>query len=111
MDKVVIAYKTSKGNEPFIDWLFSLKDKILRYRVEARIIRIGLGNYGDHKRFEGIIEIRLDFGKGYRLYCGEDGNRLIVLLIGGDKNSQDADIRKALEYWREYHEQKKTQDI
>lgn len=108
MEKLVVVYKTLEGDEPFTEWLFSLTDKILRHRIEARINRIEQGNYGDHKRFLGIVEIRLDFGKGYRLYCGEDGDILVVFLIGGDKSSQEKDIRQALEYWREYDEQKKT---
>ena len=79
--KVVVVYKTMDGKEPFTDWLFSLRDKMIRYRIEARINRIEQGNYGDHKRFCGIVEIRMNFGKGYRLYCGEDGKVLVVLLI------------------------------
>jgi len=106
-EKNIIVYKTLNGEEPFIEWLFSLHDKITRHRIETRIDRVRQGNYGDHKRFYGIIELRLDFGKGYRLYCGEDGHTLVILLIGGDKSSQDKDIKKALDYWREYHEQKK----
>ena len=107
MEKTVIVYKTQVEEEPFTEWLFSLHDKITRYRIETRIDRIRQGNYGDYKRFRGIIELRLDFGKGYRLYCGEDGHALVILLVGGDKNSQDKDIKKALEYWRDYHDQKK----
>ena len=102
--KTVLIYKTSDGKEPFWDWLFSLRDKILRNRIEARIERLKHGNYGDHKRFGGIIELRLDFGKGYRVYCAEEGNKIVILLTGGDKSSQDKDIKEALEYWREYHE-------
>ena len=111
MEKVVIVYRTQEGDEPFTGWLFSLRDKTLRQRVETRINRIEQGNYGDHRRFQGILEIRLNFGKGYRLYCGEDGGILVVLLAGGDKSSQHKDITKALDYWRDYHEQKKIQDI
>jgi len=107
MEKTVIVYKTQGNEEPFVEWLFSLRDKITRHRIETRIDRIRQGNYGDHKRFQGIIELRLDFGKGYRLYCGEDGHTLVVLLMGGDKSSQDKDIKKALDYWRDYYEQKK----
>ena len=107
MDKEVLVYKTPEGKEPFIDWLFSLRDKMARHRIETRIDRVKQGNYGDHKQFQGILEIRLDFGKGYRVYCGEDGNKLVILLIGGDKSSQEKDIKKAVEYWRDYHEQKK----
>ena len=105
--KTVIVYRRQDNKEPFIDWLFSLRDLVTRHRIETRIDRIKQGNYGDHKRFQGIIELRLDFGKGYRLYCAEDGAALVVLLIGGDKGSQDKDIKKALDYWRDYHEQKK----
>ena len=105
--KTVIVYKRQDNKEPFIDWLFSLRDIITRNRIEARIDRIRQGHYGDYKRFHGIVELRLDFAKGYRLYCGEDGHTLVVLLIGGDKSSQDKDIKKALDYWRDYHEQKK----
>lgn len=108
MKKEVVIYRTPEGNEPFTDWLFSLKDKVSRYRIESRINRIEQGNYGDHKRFHGIIEIRLDFGKGYRLYCGEDGHKLVVLLVGGDKSSQEDDIKEALDCWRDYNGQKKA---
>lgn len=107
MEKTVIVYKTQDNKEPFVEWLFALHDKIMRHRIETRIDRVRQGNYGDHKRFQGIIELRLDFGKGYRLYCGEDGNTLVVLLMGGDKSSQDKDIKKAVDYWRDYYEQKK----
>lgn len=111
MEKVVVVYRTQDGDEPFIDWLFSFQDKLIRHRIEARINRIEQGNYGDHKRFKGIVEIRLDFGKGYRLYCGEDGKMLVVLLVGGEKSTQDKDIVKALDHWRDYHEQKKNETI
>ncbi len=104
--KTIIVYKKQNDAEPFTNWLFSLRDTFTRHRIETRIDRIRQGNYGDHKRFHGIIELRLDFGKGYRLYCGEEGHALIVLLMGGDKSSQDKDIKKALEYWRDYYEQK-----
>lgn len=107
MEKTVIVYKTKDNGEPFTRWLFALHDKITRHRMETRIDRIRQGNYGDHKRFQGIIELRLDFGKGYRIYCGEDGHALVILLIGGDKSSQDKDIKKAVGYWEDYNEQKK----
>lgn len=102
-EKTILVYRTSEGNEPFTQWLFSLKDKIIRQRIETRIERIKHGNYGDHKRFLGILEIQLDFSKGYRIYCGEKGNTIVILLVGGDKSSQDIDIQTALEYWRDYH--------
>ena len=67
MDKNVVIYRTSNKREPFVEWLLSLKDKIIRERIQARIRRIEQGNFGDNKRFHGIIEVRLHSGKGYRL--------------------------------------------
>lgn len=107
MEKEVIVYHNQDGREPYVDWLYALEDKVLKQRIQMRENRIRCGNYGDHKRFQGLIEVRLHFGKGYRVYCGEDGGKLVILLIGGDKSSQDVDIKKAQEYWRDYHDQKK----
>ena len=107
MEKRVIVYKTKDDKEPFLKWLFSLRDKITRQRIEVRIDRIKHGNYGDYKCFQSIIEIRMHFGKGYRLYCGEDGHTIVILLVGGDKSSQGKDIAKAIEYLEDYYEQKK----
>ncbi len=109
-EKELILYQARNGKEPVRDWLFSI-DKAHRYRVQARIDRIRHGNYGDHKRFYGLIEIRMGFGKGYRLYCAEDGQVLVVLLAAGDKADQQKDIEKAMEYWRDYNEQKKISNI
>jgi putative addiction module killer protein len=75
-----------------------------RHRIETRVDRIKHGHYGDHKRFDNIIEISLNFGKGYRIYCGEDKDTIVILLQGGDKSTQKQDIQKALQYWRDYHE-------
>ena len=107
MEKELLIYNTREGKEPYADWLDSLNDRVLRHRIKIREDRIRHGNYGDHKRFQAIIELRLHFGKGYRIYCGEEGNEVVILLVGGDKSSQDKDIEKAQEYWMDYHEQKK----
>lgn len=105
--KTIITYKTQDNKEPFTDWLYSLKDKVSQKRILVRLKRVEQGNYGDFKRFRGILELRFDFGKGYRVYCGEDVHDLVLLLVGGDKSTQEKDIKKALEYWKEYLEQKK----
>jgi len=70
MLKNISIYRTQDNKEPFIEWFLSLKDRVIRERIQARIRRIESGNYGDHRHFLGILEIKLDFGKGYRLYCG-----------------------------------------
>ena len=71
--------------------------------IEKRLTRVQLGNLGDHKALgDGISELRIDFGPGYRVYFGQDAGALVILLCGGDKSSQDADIRQARAYWADY---------
>jgi putative addiction module killer protein len=103
-----IIYKTDSGKEPFSKWLFDL-DKITRSIVIARIKRVTLGNFGDCKllkKANGVWELRIDYGSGFRIYFGRDGYTVVVLLIGGDKGSQERDIDKAQEYWLTYKESK-----
>lgn len=81
----------------FADWLESLRDKVARTRIQARILRLRLGNAGDVKPVgEGVSEMRIDHGPGYRVYFVRQGSELIILLAGGDKGSQAKDIRTAL---------------
>lgn len=107
MRKTLLIYRTKNNKEPFTQWLYSLRDKVVRARIEARLARIVNGNYGDHKRFGGLIELRFDFGKGYRAYCAEDGEIIVLLITGGDKSRQERDIKRAREYLEDYCEQKK----
>jgi len=72
-------------------------------RVQVRILRVEAGNLGDHKSVgEGVMEIRLDFGPGYRVYFGIDGGTIVILLTGGDKSGQRKDIKQAQKLWAEY---------
>ena len=97
------VYVAQKDKRPFIDWLESLKDKKSRYRIKERLDRVALGNIGDHKYLNnGVYELRIDFGPGYRIYYGKEGKKLILLLCGGDKSSQKKDIKKAITYWEDY---------
>lgn len=101
--KRVIVYAGAHGNEPFTDWLYGLRDIMGRKRILARVARLEQGNYGDCEPVgEGISELRMVFGPGYRVYFGEDANNIVVLLCGGDKGSQSQDIRDAKAYWKEY---------
>jgi putative addiction module killer protein len=80
----------------FADWLDKLKDTNAVGRILVRIRRLSLGNPGDVKPVgEGVSEIRIDYGPGYRVYYLKRGQTLVILLCGGDKSSQDADIVKA----------------
>ncbi|MBI2877392.1 MAG: type II toxin-antitoxin system RelE/ParE family toxin [Candidatus Tectomicrobia bacterium] len=99
----VQIYLTREGKAPFSDWLESLKDDQARGNIRARINRVRLGNFGDCKSVgEGVSELRIDFGPGYRVYFGQEGTKIVILLCGGDKSSQAGDIRKAQEYWADY---------
>ncbi|MDP1740655.1 type II toxin-antitoxin system RelE/ParE family toxin [Polaromonas sp.] len=83
--------------EIFERWLLGLKDRTARIRVLVRIDRLASGNPGDFKPVrEGIAELRIDHGPGYRVYFTRRGPLVIVLLVGGDKRSQDADIEAAI---------------
>ena len=74
-----------------------------RKRILARVARLEQGNYGDCEAVgEGVMELRLFFGPGYRVYFGEDTNSIVILLCGGDKGSQKQDIKQAKAYWKEY---------
>ncbi len=84
-------------------WLHSLSRQY-RARVFARLDRVETGNLGDCKSVgDGVFELRLPFGAGYRIYFGEVGTTIVLLLCGGDKSSQKNDVAKAKEYWNMYH--------
>ena len=101
-------YRSAAGDEPFTRWLADLPDRQARARILARLERIEAGNFGDAKFLrDGVSELRIDWGPGYRVYFGRDGRTVIVLLCGGDKRKQDADIRKAVELWHEYGSRRK----
>lgn len=72
-----------------------MRDRKARARIDARLARVRQGNLGDWKAFEGIGEMRIDYGPGYRVYFARRGQVVIVLLCGGDKRTQDADIKRA----------------
>ncbi|QDL38336.1 type II toxin-antitoxin system RelE/ParE family toxin [Rhodoferax sediminis] len=83
--------------ETFEHWLLDLKDRMARFRIQARVDRLASGNTGDFKPLRnGISELRIDFGPGYRVYFMRSGPLVIVLLAGGDKRTQDADIERAI---------------
>jgi putative addiction module killer protein len=86
----------------FANWLRKLRDEQARARILIRIRRLSLGNFGDVKPVgEGVSELRIDYGPGYRVYFLQIGSLLVLLLIGGTKKSQNADIAKAKELAKE----------
>ena len=91
-----------RQTEGYFQWFKSLNDREARGRIDARIRRMSLGNLGDVKPVgEGVSELRIDYGPGYRVYFAQRGQTIVVLLAGGDKKTQDRDIKKALELARE----------
>jgi putative addiction module killer protein len=102
MSLSVRQYETADGRIPFRDWLATL-DRTARARIQARVLRFETGNLGDHRSVGGgVQEARVMFGAGYRIYFGQDGTSLVLLLIGGTKAAQARDIRRARELWRDY---------
>ena len=95
-------YSTEDDRKPFIEWLESL-DSAVRYRVKERLDRVALGNFGDHKFIgDGVYELRLAFGSGYRIYYGNLENTIVLLLCGGNKTTQKKDIKKAIMFLKNY---------
>ena len=85
----------------FTDWFESLRDGQVRVKIQARILRLRQGNFGDVKPVgEGVSELRIDHGPGYRLYCVQQGTNLVILLAGGSKRTQEKDIKTALKLAR-----------
>lgn len=86
-----------KVTEVYLDWINSLKDRVGRARIQVRVDRLVHGNPGKHRVLtDGVCELKIDFGPGYRVYYIERGGALIVLLAGGDKSTQARDIEIAI---------------
>jgi putative addiction module killer protein len=82
-------------SEEFAVWLKGLRDPIAKAKIIVRVKRLAAGNMGDVKHFEGISEMRIDYGPGYRVYFAKQGSTIYLLLNGGDKSTQKRDIEKA----------------
>jgi putative addiction module killer protein len=99
----VRIFRTVQGQEPFTDWLLSLRNKMEQARIRQRLDRLGIGNLGDYKSVgNGVYELRFFFGAGYRVYFGLVDGRVVLLLGGGDKDTQQRDIEKAKAHWQDY---------
>lgn len=96
-------YETENGKRPFEDWVKSIKNTSTIRRIQARLAGVIAGNLGDMKPVgSGVMELRLFFGSGYRIYFGIASDDLIILLLGGDKSLQNKDIQKAKKYWSDF---------
>ena len=100
----LLIYMTDDGCCPFEEWLNGLQDRVGRALIRKRLNRVRLGNLGNNRNLgDGVWELKFDFGPGYRIYYGERDRTVVVLLVGGDKGSQERDIQKAKQYWEDYH--------
>jgi putative addiction module killer protein len=107
---VVQEYTTDEGASPFGRW-FSALNPIAAAKITVAIARLATGNVSNVKGVgAGVLEQKVDFGPGYRIYFGRDGERLIILLGGGTKRRQQADIERAARCWEDYRARKKTGD-
>lgn len=99
----LLEYLTTNGRNPFRTWLRRLTDHQARARIRVRLNRLRLGSFGDTKSLgEGVSEMRIPYGPGYRVYFGRRGKTAVILLCGGPKKTQSRDIAKAKEYWADY---------
>ena len=95
----IVHYTAEDGTDLYQEWVDALRDDRAKISVLRRIDRAAMGNFGDHKACrDGVSEMRVDVGPGYRVYYFQHGRKLVVLLCGGDKRAQDADISRAVAY-------------
>jgi putative addiction module killer protein len=105
--KEVKLYLTQDGKSPYVSWIRHLDGKT-KGRIEGRVSRLLLGHLGKSRSVgKGVVELILDFGPGYRVYIGQEGHKVIILLCGGDKSTQRSDIIDAQKYWDDYQERAK----
>jgi putative addiction module killer protein len=99
----------SGGQQPFDEWYADL-ESVARAKITRAILRLEHGNFSNVKSVgEGVFEYRINFGPGYRVYFGQDGPTLVILLTGGTKKRQQRDVEAAHTYWRDYKEGKRGQ--
>jgi len=99
----LFRYQRDDGREPFTEWLDTVRDKVAQARIRIRLRQVQAGNFGDCEPVgEGVTELRIHVGAGYRAYIGRHGKSVVILLCGGDKRSQPADIKQAKALWMEW---------
>ncbi len=103
--KILRYYEGSNGKRPCEEWLDGLRDAVGVATIRRRLDRLAAGLRGDSEPVgEGVFELRIHYGPGYRLYYAEQGSELVILLYGGSKGSQQRDIDRAITYWKDYLE-------
>jgi putative addiction module killer protein len=104
-------YVTPSNKDVYMEWWSKLRDHKARIAIDRRTYRLEQGNFGDHKYLKGgVSELRIDVGPGYRVYYAIDGMQIVLLLCGGDKSTQSADIEKACVCWKEWQTREKEKE-
>ena len=99
----LLYYQTRDGRVPYWEWLKAVRDAVARSAILSRMDRLQRGLLGDCEPVgEGVWELRIDVGPGYRVYFAQSGKRVVLMLCGGDKRKQSADINRAKDYWKDY---------
>ena len=110
MNNTINEYEDEQGNSPYADWINNFRDAKVKAKIIMRVDRMELGLFGDSEPIgDGLSELRIHFGAGYRVYYGKEGQQIYLLLCGGDKSSQKKDIKKAKAYWMD-HKRRKNND-
>ena len=103
MTNTINEYTDEKGDSPYADWLERLRDSGAKAKIMIRVDRMELGLFGDVEAIgEGLSELRIHYGPGYRIYYGKEDEQIYLLLCGGDKSSQKKDIKLAKRYWQDH---------
>jgi putative addiction module killer protein len=101
-------YLSAMGKIPFKEWVEGLRDVSARANIRVKLDRVRLGNLGNNRAVgEGVRELKVAYGPGYRIYFAQEGTNIILLLLGGDKSSQEKDIETAKEYWNDHKRRKR----
>lgn len=104
-------YIDASGKNHFEDWLKSLRDAKAKTAIDRRTARMAAGNFGDCKHLrDGVWELRIDVGPGYRTYYAKAGSTIVLLLCGGDKRKQDSDIDRACRYWLDWQQRNRQEE-
>ena len=103
MTNTINEYTDEQGKSPYAQWLNGLRDARAKAKIIMQVDKMELGLFGDVEPIgEGLSELRIHYGPGYRVYYGKEGNQVYLLLCGGDKSTQSKDIKKAKQYWKDH---------
>lgn len=110
--KTLKLFCLRSGSTPFAEWFSKLRDDRAKQKILARLARVRAGNLGQTNSIgEGVQELKIDYGPGYRVYFGQVGSEIVILLCGGDKRTQDEDIKNAKAYFVEYKKERTHADF